>query len=139
MTTITVCRTCRQDRDDQNPIRDGFRLLHRVAREVEGEAAGEEIELCAVRCLGACDRACAAQITSGGKFTYVLADLDPETAAPDLVAFARAHAEAENGLVPKPRRPEALKTKVIARVPPLDLRSDPIETSWEPLDPRESR
>ncbi|MEM6666327.1 MAG: DUF1636 domain-containing protein [Pseudomonadota bacterium] len=127
-TTITVCTTCRQDRDDPNPIRDGYRLM----TALEGAAKDrEDVDVRAIRCMSACDNGCAVQIAAPGRFTYVLGDLDPVKHIDDVLAFADLHAEQKSGLVPKVIRPEAIKTNVMARVAAFDLEDAPIESTDE--------
>lgn len=129
-TTITVCRTCRQNRDDPNPVRDGYRLLQAVDQAVRTDGTGD-IVVKAMACMSACDNACAAQIAAAGKVAYMFADLDPDASAEDLIAFARTYAEKEDGVVLKPYRPEAIRTKVHSRFVPLGTEHRLIEDVGE--------
>ncbi len=133
MTTITVCTTCRCDKTNEDPIRDGTRLLNAVDQVVRENGHGGTITVRGIQCMSACKMACAAQISDDDRFTYVLAHLDPETAAADLVAFAHTHAEKDNGLVIKSARPEAIKDNVIARVPPAGFSDFPLTDDWTRL------
>jgi len=134
-TTLTICRTCRQDRTNPDPNRDGHRFLVAVDDAIKARGLESEIAVRALVCMSGCDHACMAQIAAPGKFTYVLNTLDPVADVDDLVTLAQTHGTAEHGLVLKSARPAAIKDKVTARVPPLDFEGDPVEHNWPALRP----
>lgn len=132
-TTITVCTTCRRDRTNDAPIRDGLKFANRVERVVKERGMTGQLTVRGMACMSACDNACAAQISGDGRFTYILAHLDPETAADDLVTMATTHRELENGLVVKSQRPPAIKNNVVTRVPPPGFEEFPLSRDWDRL------
>ncbi|MCB1493928.1 MAG: DUF1636 domain-containing protein [Rhodobiaceae bacterium] len=135
MTTITICTTCRRDKTNEDPLRDGTRFLNIVDRCVREAAPDGSIRVRGMACMSSCKRACAAQIAGDGRFTYVLAELDPtRDDAEALIAFARTHAEKENGLVIKSERPESIKDNVVARVAPPDFNAFPLVDDWQRID-----
>ncbi len=120
-TLLRVCVTCRRDptREVAEEERDGARFLRAVEAEAAAlESAGIEVE--EVRCLSGCKRACTAVMAAAGKWTYVLCELDPETDGPALLDYARRFHKSENGQVPWRERPESLRRKTLARIPPLE-------------------
>lgn len=133
MTTITVCTTCRCDKDNDDPIRDGTRLLNAIDRQLRTNGRRHDVTVRAIKCMSTCKMACAAQISGEARFTYVLGNLDPDTAAADLIELAEMHAEREHGLIVKSARPEAIKDNVIARVPPPGFDGFPIHDDWTRL------
>jgi predicted metal-binding protein len=113
---VYVCITCRAvDEPDRQP-RPGELL----AAATERAAAGTEVEVRRLRCLANCTRGPTAAMRCNGSWTYVFGGLDP-TCAEALVAGARLMAGTADGILPWRGRPEPLKGRMIARVPPLDF------------------
>ncbi len=82
-----------------------------------GEAGG--VELVPVECLSGCKRSCTVALAAPGKWSYVIADLDPVRHAADILAFAKAYAAHPEGVPVWRERPEIVKRSVLARIPPL--------------------
>lgn len=118
-TTLAVCRTCKREgaRPDDEPL---GAALGRAAAAALRRANVTSVEIKAIACLSACGRACTASVAAPGKFSYVIGGLLPEDAE-DLVAFARGHAEAPDGVPPWRARPEKIRKNTVARVPPAGL------------------
>ena len=116
-TTVYVCVTCRAEDDAgvEAEARAGHRLLSAL-RDAIGQETG--IHLVPVECLSVCKRPCTVSFAAPGKWTYVYGDLPPDTAAPVLLAAARLYGASRDGLIPWKQRPDAIKTGVVARVPP---------------------
>jgi predicted metal-binding protein len=112
---VYVCITCRQAGEPEREPRAGALL----ADAAERAAAGTEVEVRRLRCLANCTRGPTAALRCNGSWTYVFGDLDP-TCADALVAGARLLA-AGGGILPWRGRPEHLKGRMIARVPPMDF------------------
>jgi len=111
---VYVCITCRAASEpDQQP-----RAGELLAAATERAAAGTEVEVRRLRCLANCTRGPSAAMRAGGSWTYVFGGLDP-TCGEALVAGARLLAGDANGILPWRGRPEPLKGRLIARVPPL--------------------
>jgi predicted metal-binding protein len=117
-TTIYVCTTCRRP---GAPLDDAPRQGGALATATARIANGSDVAVMRVRCLANCKRGCSAAVRRAGGWTYVFGDLDPETAAADLVEGARLFATAADGLMPWRGRPEPLKRGLIARIPPIDF------------------
>jgi predicted metal-binding protein len=116
--SLHVCVTCRADGEGTGPldVRAGRRLFEALAAELGGDAA---IDLVPVECLSVCKRPCTVSFAAPGKWTYIYGDLPADAAAPVIAAALRLYRQAPDGLIPWKARPAALKTGVVARVPPL--------------------
>ncbi len=111
---IYVCVTCRPVGEPDSLVRPGAIL---AAATVQA-AAGTEVEVRPMRCLGNCTRGPSAAMRSNGSWTYVFGGLDV-TCAEALVEGARLLARAADGILPWRGRPAPLKRGLIARVPPI--------------------
>jgi predicted metal-binding protein len=112
--TIYVCVTCRPLGEPDSPVRPGALL----AVATQQAAAGTEVEVRPMRCLGNCSRGPSAALRCNGSWTYVFGGLDV-TSGGALVEGARLLARAADGILPWRGRPEPLKRGMVARVPPL--------------------
>jgi predicted metal-binding protein len=116
--TIVVCATCRDvSGSDAHP-----RAGEILARNTKA-AAGDEVRVTTVECLGNCKRRLSAAILRENCWSYVFGDLSTDSDA-DLVAGAKLFAGSADGLIPWRGRPESLKRGLVARIPPLDLLKD---------------
>jgi predicted metal-binding protein len=88
-----------------------------LAGAIGGGGAG--VEVAPVECLSGCKRGCTVALTAPGKWSYVIADLDPERNAPDILSFAEQYAAHPDGVPVWRERPEIVKRSVLARIPPL--------------------
>ncbi len=120
-TLLRVCVTCRRDSSQQvaDSDRDGARF-YRALEESADKLAAAGIRLEEIRCLSGCKRACTAVMAAAGKWTYVLCDMDPESDAQALIDYTERFHRSDNGQVPWRERPESLRRKTLARIPPLD-------------------
>src|SRR5215471_9540101 len=111
--TIYVCATCRPPGEPDSAVRPGAIL----AAATTQAAAGTEVEVRPMRCLGNCSRGASAALRANGTWTYLFGGLDAKCAEA-LVEGARLLARAD-GILPWRGRPERLKRGMIARIPPL--------------------
>lgn len=115
---LLVCSTCREagvSADD--PQRPGARLGAAIAERLKADPqSGVAVEL--VECLSVCKRPCTVALSGAGRWTYVYADVDPESGADLLIGFARQYRATEDGIVPWRERPEPIRKGVVARLPP---------------------
>src|ERR1700733_15465499 len=103
-----VCVTCRPPGDTDSVLRPGAVLAAATA----DAAAGTEVEVRPMRCLGNCSRGPSAALRSNGSWTYVFGGLDV-TCAEALVEGARMLARAADGILPWRGRPQRLKRGMI--------------------------
>ena len=116
---LAICVLCRPERSGRGRTETGGqRLLRTLETSHAAWARREGIALVGWECLGACDRACAVSLRAPGKFVTVLGGLDPVAGLAPLVEFATAYARAESGYVARADRPHALRSAVVASVPP---------------------
>lgn len=119
-TTIFVCVTCRRLDDPEDFPRPGAAL----ARSTAVAAEGTGIAVKRVRCLANCTRGLSAAMRRHDSWIYVFGELDAAADGAALVEGARLLASASDGLMPWRGRPAALKSGLIARVPPIDFPED---------------
>jgi len=112
--TVYVCTTCRPPGEPDSAVRPGAIL----ASATVAAAAGTEVDVRPMRCLGNCSRGASAALRANGSWTYVFGGLDA-TCAEALIEGARLLAGAADGILPWRGRPERLKRGMIARIPPL--------------------
>ena len=112
--TIYVCTTCRPPGEPDSALRPGAIL----ATATVAAAAGTEVDVRPMRCLGNCSRGASAALRANGSWTYVFGGLDA-SCAEALIEGARLLAGAADGILPWRGRPERLKRGMIARIPPL--------------------
>src|ERR687886_15548 len=125
--TITVCKTCRPaDCPDDEP-RPGARLAAALLRAVRDAGLDAEVSVKAVHCLSVCKRPCTVSVAAPGKFAYVIGDLALDSGPEALLDFARAYAQAPDGITAWRARPEAVRKGTVARVPPLGVTAFPVE------------
>ncbi|MDE0097855.1 MAG: DUF1636 domain-containing protein [Gammaproteobacteria bacterium] len=85
------------------------------------------VRLRGVNCMSNCKRPCTIALSGPGRFTYLFGDLDPTFHAGDVLAVAVACAEAEDGFLPRPARPEVLREGILGRIPPRGFAGDLVE------------
>lgn len=111
---VYVCVTCRPPGETDSPSRPGAVLAAATAEA----AAGTEVEVRPMRCLGNCSRGPTAALRCARTWTYVFGGLEVSSAAA-LVEGARLLAAAADGILPWRERPTVLKRGLVARVPPM--------------------
>lgn len=116
---ITICTTCRQVHDGHE-TRPGPALLAEVAA-----LAGPGLVVRGTQCLSVCKRPGTAALSGPGRYTFLFGDLEPARDAGPLVEMAVAMAGQPYGFVPWKARPETLRSRIVARIPPLE---------WAPED-----
>ncbi|MBA4216179.1 MAG: DUF1636 family protein [Proteobacteria bacterium] len=110
MSALYVCTTCADGR--------GQDLLEAV--ENEALARDWVLDIRGQACLAACSQRCTAALQGPGKHSYVFGQLAPDAAcAAALLDVAAQHAEPGDGSLAWDRRPERLKSGLVARLPPL--------------------
>jgi len=115
--TIYVCITCRKAQDSEDFPRPGATLAARTAAAAEGTG----LTVKRVRCLANCTRGLSAALRRHDAWSYVFGGLDAADDGTALVEGAQLLAQSKDGLMPWRGRPQALKSGLIARVPPIDF------------------
>jgi predicted metal-binding protein len=110
LSALIICTTCADGR--------GQALLEAV--ENEALARDCPVPIRGQACMAACQRSCTAALQGAGKYSYLFGELAPDAASVSaLLAVAAQHAEPGDGLLAWGRRPERLKSGLVARLPPL--------------------
>lgn len=112
---LHVCVTCRADGAADEASVPGRRLHDGIAALLAAEA-DSRLSLQPVVCLANCERGCSAILSAPGKWAYMVGDLGPEHAA-DLVAYARAYAASDKGVVLRAGRPASMRDVILGRFP----------------------
>ena len=115
---VYVCITCRRQGGQECAVGYEPKPGALLAAATERAAAGSGVTVRRLRCLANCTRGPSAAMRATGSWTYVFGGLDT-ACAEALVAGARLLAGNPNGILPWVGRPERLKGRLIARVPPL--------------------
>lgn len=119
--TLLVCILCRASHTEevQASLSEGQSLFNRLQAGLETSDEKYPIRLQPVRCMGACDRACTAAFMAPNKLTFILSQLSPTDAVPDLLQFSHQYMASSDGKVPYKDRPVTIKQKIHAVLPPL--------------------
>lgn len=117
---LMVCTSCRAPGADPDAPRPGARLHAALEGAFAADPAlGRRFSVEPVECLSVCKRPCTVAISGQGRWTYLYGDLDPDTAAGTLLAFAEQYRATPDGIVVWRERPDIIRKGVVARVPPL--------------------
>jgi predicted metal-binding protein len=95
-----------------------------LAAATSAAARGSGVAITRVKCLANCNRGASAAMRANGSWTYIFGELD-QSCGHALIEGVRMLADAADGILPWRGRPEVLKGRLIARVPPLDFVEDP--------------
>lgn len=126
--TILICKSCRRPGEaasgqQQAEPRPGSVLAER-AIEAAGKAGAQSgVRIQPVECLGNCSRGLSVGFMRKDSWSYIFGELDTDNAA-DLIESAKLFASSPNGFMPFRGRPEALKGRLIARIPSSDCLKD---------------
>ena len=91
------------------------------------QAQAPEVQVRAVQCLGVCKRPATIAVSAPDGYTFVFGDLEPESGAAAITAFALSYSRGDYGFVPWAARPELLRGRLVARIPSV---------KWSPEDGR---
>ena len=115
---IYICGACRpKGAEVDDPRRPGRDLAQDLEAKLKAEGLDERFSLKMMQCMSVCSRPATMSIVSPGKFTFTIGDLAPETAAEDIITFAKLYAISEDGIPAWSDRPVAIREGVISRTP----------------------
>lgn len=115
---IYICGACRpKDADPDDPGRPGADLAADLGQKLQAQGLEQKYSLKMMQCMSVCKRPATLSIVSPGKFTFTIGDLDPQTAADDIITFAKLYAISEDGIPAWGDRPIAIREGVISRTP----------------------
>lgn len=107
---LSVCVTCQHG--DARPGMQLYSLLENMLSE------NSNVRLHAVECMSVCKRPCTIAVSSHGKWTYIIGDLDAAIDATALLEYVATYASSESGTPPLKERPAAIRRGTIARLQP---------------------
>lgn len=123
--TLSVCLRCRDGRETEyDDVRGGTRLASAICDQARQQ--GLEAHLRGVHCMSQCKRFCTISLTAPGAFTYSFGDLDPEEPAhvQAILDLLPCYRTAPEGFLRREQRPEALRSSILSRLPPIGTESD---------------
>lgn len=122
---LSVCTRCRPaDFSGPDTERPGYLLARAIRDRTRAGAALPGLTLRGIRCMSQCKRPCVVAMSAPAKFTLLFGDLDAGTDAAAILHLAGLYARSDEGLVPRPERPDCLRSGILGRVPPLGYAGD---------------
>lgn len=123
---LFVCTTCASKYQDGKKVGEsgGERLMQQMQISVQAWELASEFSIEPVQCLSTCSQACAIAFMGSNKLTYLFGNLPVdetqiESTATTVLECAGQYYENPQGLLSYKERPELLKNKVMARIPPF--------------------
>ena len=120
--TVHVCVNCTHPNSAKrrSGVAGGEAVFERLSELLEGEGLSDVFTIERVVCLGNCKKRCRVSVAAPGRWSWLVGEIAPETDLDEFVAFLRAWAGADAGLIPKDERSKWLQRKALGRVPPVD-------------------
>lgn len=123
---LFVCTTCASKYQDGKKVGEsgGEKLMQQMQTSAQTWELASEFSIEPVQCLSTCSQACAIAFMGSNKLTYLFGNLPVdetqiETTAATVLECAGQYYENSQGLLSYKERPELLKNKVMARIPPF--------------------
>lgn len=107
---LSICVTC------QHAGAHPGKILHHHIEEML--PARPHLRLHAVECMSVCKRPCTIALSSPGKWTYIIGDLDVTEDVGAILEYVDRYATSPHGTPPLKERPAAIRRGTIARLPP---------------------
>ena len=119
---LSICITCRDNREEIYGDRGGTRLARKVHQELGNNKL---VKLRGVECMSNCKRACILSLTSLNGFTYMFGDIDPNRSQyvkslKDLISTYRSRPA---GYLRRRERPESFRSNIVGLFPPINSKS----------------
>ena len=116
---LSICVTCRDNREEIYGERGGARLARKVHQELGNKKL---VKLRGVECMSNCKRACILSLTSLNGFTYMFGDIDPNRSEyvkslKDLISNYKSR-PAE--FLRRRETPESFRSNILGRLPPIN-------------------
>ena len=116
---LSVCLTCRDNREEIYGDRGGTRLARKVHQELGNNKL---VKLRGVECMSNCKRACILSLTSLNGFTYMFGDIDPNRSeyVKSLKNLISTYKSRPAGYLRRRERPETYRSNILGRLPPIN-------------------
>ena len=116
---LSVCLTCRVNREEIYGDSGGTRLARKVHQELGNNKL---VKLRGVECMSNCKRACILSLTSLNGFTYMFGDIDPNRSeyVKSLKDLISTYKSRPAGYLRRRERPESYRSNILGRFPPIN-------------------
>ena len=90
---LHVCTSCRPSGCPREPKenRPGYRLYKNIEAKLGSSNLEKKLHLLPAECLSLCSRSCGIAMSSGGSWTYLFGDQDPDTTVDDILELSLIH------------------------------------------------
>ncbi|MDC3087167.1 DUF1636 domain-containing protein [Paracoccaceae bacterium] len=116
---LSVCLTCRDNREEIYGDRGGARLARKVHQELGNNKL---VKPRGVECMRNCKRACILSLTSLNGFTYMFGDIDPNRSeyVKSLKDLISTYKSRPAGFLRRRERPESFRSNILGRLLPTN-------------------
>ena len=124
ITTLSICSTCRDGKDEILKKRGGQRLLENILASFKDKNISY-LNYREVKCMSQCKRSCVISFTSNNCITYVFGDIDPNNPkyVKSLLVLLNTYSKSKEGFLRRRDRPELFKSNILARLPSIKSKS----------------
>ncbi len=124
ITTLSICSTCRDVKDEILKKRGGQRLLENILASFKYKNISF-LNYREVRCMSQCKRSCVISFTSNNCFTYVFGDINPNNPkyVKSLLVLLNTYSKSKEGFLRRRDRPELFKSNILGRLPSIKSKS----------------
>ena len=119
---LSICMTCRDNREEVHGVRGGARLARKVYQELGNKKL---VKLRGVECMSNCKRSCILSLTSINGFTYMFGDIDPDNSenVKSLKDLISNYKSKPDGFLHRRERPGLFRSNIVGRLPPINSKS----------------
>ena len=116
---LSICVTCRDNREEIYGERGGARLARKAHQELGNKKL---VKLRGVKYMINCTRACILSLTSLKGFTYMFGDIDPNKSeyVKSLKNLISTYKSRPAGFLRRRERPNSFKSNILGRLPPIN-------------------
>ena len=116
---LSVCMTCRDNREEIYGDRGGARLAYKVHQELGNNKL---VKKRGVECMSNSKRACILSLTSLNGFSYMFGDIDPNRSeyVKSLKDLVSTYKSRPAGFLSRTKRPESYRSNILGRFPPIN-------------------
>lgn len=122
--TLHVCTSCRPPGISREPKenRPGFILYQQLLEAFKFTRLKDRVEVLPAECLSICPRPCGISLSSSGSWTYLFGDQRPNLTVNGIKECVSLYLETQDGFMERKKRPGALRSSILGRIPPTKKR-----------------